>query len=112
MSKEGKNRMFGLNETAVLYARTGQSGGKPVYAERGIAFCCRSEPVQAWSARGGPGGALERDADTRIFARGVDVNPGDRIELGGRRYCVTEVKRLRGLSDLHHLEIAVKEEGA
>ena len=103
--------MFGLNETAALYARTGQSGGKPAYAERAVEFRCRSEPAQAWGARGsGAGNAIERTADTRIFAQGVDAHPGDRIELHGARYRVTEVKRMRGLAGIHHLEIMAKEE--
>ena len=100
--------MFALNETATLYASLGQQGGRPVYAEKGTAFACRSEP--AWGQRFS-GSAVERAADTRIFARDVDARPGDRIALDGRNYRIAEVQPMRGWRGVHHLEILAKEDG-
>ena len=99
--------MFALNETAVLYPREGQSGGRPAYAARGEAFRCRSEAEPSWTAGGdsvAPGGAL------RVFARNVDAHPGDRVELGGASYRIAEVKRMRGFAGIHHLEILARAE--
>lgn len=100
--------MFALNETAILHASLGQRGGKPVYAEEGVTFACRSEP--AWAQRFS-GSAVERAADTRIFARDVAAQPGDRIALNGRNYRIAEVQPMCGWRGLHHLEILAKDEG-
>ena len=100
--------MFALNETGVLYAHLGQRGGKPVFAEDGVAFRCRSEAAWAQRFRGN---SVERVADTRIFAQGVGARPGDRIALNGRNYRIAEVQPVRGWNGIHHLEILAKYEG-
>ena len=100
--------MFALNETATLHAFLGQRGGKPEWAKDGAAFRCRSEP--AWKHRFS-GSAIERAADTRIFAEGVDAQPGDRIALHGRYYRVAEAQPMRGWRGVHHMEILAKGEG-
>lgn len=100
--------MFALNETATLYTFLGQRGGRPAWTEDGTDFLCRSEP--AWSHRFGSS-AIECAADTRIFAKGVDARPGDRIALNGRYYRIAEVQPMRGWRDVHHLEILAKGEG-
>lgn len=100
--------MFGLNERAALFACIGQRGGRPAYEERGVAFACRSEPAPAQSARGD---SLERGGQARIFAEaGLSARPGDRIELGGARYRIVEVRHMRGWAGEHHLEIIAREE--
>lgn len=109
--------MFALNETAVLYECVGQRGGRPVYAKDGMAFRCRSQ--MAWGGRFS-GSAVERVADTRIFASAVPVPGargrfaprfGDRIALNGRNYRIAEVQPVRGWREIHHLEILAKDEG-
>ena len=109
--------MFALNETAIFYECVGRQGGRPVYAEDGAAFRCRSE--SAWGPRFS-GSAVERVADTRIFANVApeagalarfDPRPGDRIVLNGRNYRVAEVQPMRGWREVHHLEILAKDEG-
>ena len=100
--------MFALNETATLYTFLGQRGGKPAWAESGTDFLCRSEP--AWKQRFS-GSAIERAADTRIFAENVEAHPGDRIVLNGRYYRIAEVQPMRGWRGIHHLEILAKGEG-
>lgn len=101
--------MFALNETATLFPCIGQSGGKPAYAENGTTFHCRSEHVQNHAFIGTTGGAVQKGADTRIFAQGVTVNPGDRIDLNDKCYLVREVSEVRGFRSVHHLEILAKE---
>lgn len=100
--------MLALNETAYLYANLGQQSGKPVYAARGEALRCRSKP--AWIHRVSSS-AIERVADTRIFARAAQAHPGDRIVLNGRRYRIAEVQPMRGWRGIHHLEILARDEG-
>ncbi len=97
--------MLGLNETAALRRCTGLRGGRPTYAEPGERFACRSEPA---SRRSAGGDAAERSADLRVFAQGVDVLPGDRIELDGASYRVAEVRCLRGWRGTHHLELTAR----
>ena len=100
--------MFGLCETARLYRRAGQKGGKPAYAEQAVEFACRSQPIA--SARPG-GDAVSRSGDTLIFARGVEISSGDRIALDGKVYAAAEVRTLRGLGGgIHHLEIVLRAE--
>ena len=100
--------MFACNEPAILYACLGQRGGKPAFTEEGIAFRCRSEP--AWGHRSS-GDAVDRVADTRIFARDVEARPGDRVQLNGKYYRIAEVQPMRGWNSIHHLEILAKAEG-
>ena len=100
--------MFALNETAFLYANRGQRGGKSVYADTGATLRCRSEP--AWIHRAS-GSAVERVADTRIFACVARVYPGDRLVLNGRCYRIAEVQPMRGWCGIHHLEILARDEG-
>ena len=100
--------MFALNETAVLYPLMGQRGARPAYAETGTAFHCRSEA--AWVQRLS-GNAVEHAADTRIFAQYVDAHPGDRVTLNGRCYRIAEVRPMRALRGIHHLEMLAKDEG-
>ena len=99
--------MFALNETARLHAFLGQRGGKPAYAEQGVEFRCRSEPAQAHSFNGI---AIDRTADTRIFAQSVDAHPCDRVALNGESYLISEVRSMRGFRGVHHLEILAKKE--
>lgn len=99
--------MFGLNETAMLYRHTGQSGGKPAYESTGIAFACRSQPVQR---RDASGRSLEDAADTRFFAQSIEANPGDRIVCNDVRYIVCEVQQMRAARTIHHLEILARRE--
>lgn len=99
--------MYALNEAAVLRARVGRGGGRPVYERVGTAFRCRSEPAHMDAARGE---RMERGAHVRIFAQGVNARPGDRVEMDGRAYRVSEVKRVRGLAGIHHLEILARAE--
>ena len=107
--------MLALNETAYLYANLGQRNGKPAYAEHASELRCRSEPAWIHHASGS---AVERVADTRIFASAsaessiqCEPRPGDRIELNGRRYRIAEVQPMRGWSAIHHLEILARDEG-
>ena len=101
--------MLGLNETATLYKRMGQSGGKPAYSEEGVEFACRSEPAQAWTPSCN---SVERSADTRIFALpSIPASPGDRIVFDDdSRVIVSEVQKMRGFAAVHHLEILAKTE--
>lgn len=98
--------MLGLSETAVLHPHLGRHGGGPAFAEDGVEFACRSEaePGHKWS-----GDSVERSGRIRIFAAEMEARPGDRIELNGNNYTIAEVKRLRGLRGVHHLEIEAKE---
>lgn len=109
--------MLALNETAVLYECLGRRDGRPVYARDGVAFRCRSQV--AWGDRFG-GSAVERMADTRIFASVVPAPGargrfaprfGDRVALNGRNYRIAEVQPMRGWREIHHLEILAKDEG-
>lgn len=101
--------MIGLNSTASLYAFNGQSGGKPVFAEKGKAFPCRCEPAYQHAASGQ---SIEETADTLFFARNIPAKPGDRIVFDGRAYLVKRVDTLRTMRRIHHLEIYAKAENA
>lgn len=99
--------MFGFNESAVLHRWIGQRGGKPAFAEPGQAFACRSEPTLRRSSRSD---SVERGAEMRIFAGNIGAQPGDRVEIGGASYRISEIKRLRGWMGVHHLEMTARAE--
>lgn len=101
--------MIGLTNTATIYERTGQSGGRPAYSAKGTTFRCRVEPAQLHRVSGQ---SIEETADTLFFANEIRANPGDRIVFGGRNYLVREVQVLRLFRSVHHLEILAKAENA
>lgn len=102
--------LFLLNETATLYRRTGQSAGKPAWANDGIGFQCRTQPytAQQATAQGYSG-----DADTRVYALpDLEAAAGDKILFDDGSFAIVrEVYRRRGMADLHHLEILGKRGG-
>ena len=101
--------MFGLNEKARLYRRTGQRGGRPEYAERGVALQCRTQPL---TDRTEGGAALKRGGEIKVFCGDVRVGPGDRIVTAdGAGWIVKEVRVRRGLHTVHHLELLAGTEG-
>ena len=101
--------MFGLNETARLYRREGQRGGKPVYTEQGLLFRCRTQPV---AQRIAGGTALARAGEIKVFCEALPVAAGDRIVTqGGAGWIVKEVRVRRGLNTPHHLELLAAAEG-
>ena len=71
--------MFGLNQTATHYRRTGQQNGKPAYAASGEEFACRTQPIynRAADNRG-----VALDANVRVFAPASAADLG--IETGDR----------------------------
>ena len=98
--------MLGLNETAVLYRRTGMSGAKPVYAGEGMPFPCRAEP--AWSRENGARGA-DGALRVTIYARGVEAAPGDRVEFAdGSTAVILRAERAQGLSGEHHVVLTAE----
>lgn len=101
--------MFGLNETARLYRREGQRGGKPMYTEQGMLFKCRTQPVRQ---RVAGGAALTRAGEMKVFCEALPVAAGDRIVAhDGTGWIVKEVRVRRGLNTLHHLELLAAAEG-
>ena len=102
--------LFALNELAGVYKRTGQHGGKPVYADLAVAFRCRTQPISKQDA-GANGYAGE--ADTRVFAPAdTDVSAGDRILFSSSAGIVVEVHPRHGFSGkIHHLEVLTRREG-
>lgn len=97
--------MLGLTEKALLFRKLGQRGGAPTYAEQGVACACRTEPAVVHSFSGN---TVERTADTRIFLRGADVSPGDKIRVAERVYIVSEVRAMRAFGAVHHYEVLCK----
>ena len=101
--------MFGLNETARLYRREGQRGGKPFYTVQGTLFRCRTQPM---TQRVTGGTALARAGEMKVFCEALPVAAGDRIVTkDGAGWIVKEVRVRRGLNTLHHLELLVTAEG-
>jgi len=101
--------MFGLNETARLYRREGQRGGKPLYSGQGTLFRCRTQPV---TQRVAGGSALTHAGEMKVFCEALPVAAGDRIVAqGGAGWIVKEVRVRRGLGTLHHLELLAAAEG-
>ena len=99
--------MLALNETAALYVLKGMNGGRPEYAREGADFACRTQPCEG---RRADGRGLAASGRVRVFAPPMAVKPGDRLETGGRTLTVREVKALRGLREIHHLELIAEED--
>lgn len=105
--------MFGLNERARHYKRTGQQSGKPAYAAESAEFACRTQPTRSRSLGDERGVMLS--ADTLVFAprsaAAFGIAPGDRLEIGTEHFIVSEVQAMRGYAKIHHIEILAKKEG-
>lgn len=103
--------MFGLNQTATHYRRTGQQNGKPAYAASGEEFACRTQPIYSRTAdnRG-----VTLDANVRVFAPAsaaeLGIETGDRLAVENENMIVAEVQVMRGFTRIHHLEILAKKE--
>ena len=101
--------MFGLNERALFFPRTGMRDGRIEYAEMGRLLQCRTQPLEQQNA-GGP--ALRRQREIRVFCGAVPVGLGDLIVTGdGGKWIVREVRLRRGLWKAHHLELVARAEG-
>lgn len=99
---------FAMNETARLYRRVGRRGGAPEYDAGGVEFPCRTEGVAA-SKKGGRG--FGRADQARVFTEDMAVGAGDRLVLAdGTAMIVVEVRAMRGLRGVHHLEIVAEAE--
>lgn len=102
--------MLGLNEAAVLYRRMGIRAGKPMYAEEGERFLCRTEPVRASDADArGRIGALR----VTLYTRNLVAMPGDRVELAdGGTARITRVESARGPAGEHHVVLTAEGDGS
>lgn len=102
--------MYALTQTATHYRRTGQSGGKPAYAEEGQAFRCRSQPAGSRTT-GGKG--VDEGFEAKIFAGAemadTGVTAGDKIVLQDGTECVVvDVQIMYGYAKAHHVEITTR----
>ena len=97
--------MLTLTQSATLYRRAGQRGGKPAYETQGTALRCRIQPGQA-RADGARGLRSAREA--LVFTEPMEIGVGDRlVTVDGAAMVVNRVEAVRGFSGTHHLEIEV-----
>ncbi len=101
--------MLGLTNTATLYSKLGQSGGKPSYSDEGTEFACRIQPGRSRSASGKQ---VQGASDVLIFALNMDISEDDKIVTSdGLSLRVKNVETVYGYSGVHHLEIDADREG-